>query len=698
MMKKICFITTVSLTLKTFVVETAKYLHNVCGYDVTLICDNDEQFAASLPEYIHYIPVHMSRGIDLSGFASVFKFYKVFKNEIFDLVQYSTPNAACYASIASFAARVPIRLYAQWGIRYIGLSGAARKIFKLLEKLVCRLSTHIRAVSPMNLRFAVDEGLYPIGKAKVIGNGGTIGVDMTAYDIDKKADWRNEIRSKYNIDDSDFVFGFAGRVSADKGCTELLTSFKKLAETHRNAKLLVVGPFEDNCGLPSDIIEWAKKSANVVLTGKVENRDMKLYYSATDVLVHPTYREGFGMVIQEAGALAVPVITTDIAGASEVMENSISCILVKPKNADELYKAMLDLFWDRERAEDIGNSAYNRTKALYDRPIMLENQRKEYTRLLKDGDSFMKIVLSDKNIENYNYPEDTLVKTVTFNELDKYDGNEKVVAIAGSRAMAIKCADMNLPSLKLFQLTSAGFDGVPLEKLAEKGIAVANAGTVYSVPIAETVVFSILQMAKKLRKNPNNRHFKFYRHYTQITEIRGKNILIMGAGNIGTAVAERLAGFDATVDGYDPYCSEKPQYSKILRTREELISNLNNYDYIISTLPDNDETRGSIDKELFDSMKKSAVIINVGRKAVFNENDFYNALKSKKIGGAVLDMFEKLPNPVTNKFRRLKNTVVLPGVSAISREVNDRLKDVMYENVSASLNGEALSNVINGVK
>ncbi len=697
-MKKICFITTVSITLKSFVVETAKYLHNVCGYDVTLICDNDERFAASLPEYIHYIPVHMSRGIDLSGIASVLKFYKIFKKEKFDMIQYSTPNAACYSSIASFAARVPVRLYAQWGIRYTGLSGASRKIFKLIEKLVCRLSTHIRAVSPRNLRFAVGEGLYPENKAKVIGNGGTIGVDMTAYDIDKKEQWRNEIRGKYNLDDSDFVFGFAGRVSADKGCTELLTAFKKLAETHRNAKLLVVGPVEENCGVPQELTDWAKNSANVVLTGKADNEDMKLFYSAMDVLVHPTYREGFGMVIQEAGALAVPVITTEIIGASEVMENGTSCILVKPKNTDELYGAMLDLFWDREKAESVGQCAYNRTKALYDRPIMLENQRKEYTRLLKDGENFVRIVLSDKNIENYNYPEDTLVKTVSFNELDKYNGNEKVVAIAGSRAMAIKCAEMNLPSLKLFQLTSAGFDGVPLEKLAEKGVAVANAGTVYSAPIAETVVFGILQMAKKLRKNPDNRHLKLYRHYNLITEIRGKKILIMGAGNIGTAVAQRLSGFEAEIDGYDPYCAEKPQYSEILRTREELVANLGKYDYIVSTLPDNDETRGSINKELFDCMKKSAVIVNVGRKAVFNETDFYNALKSKKIGGAVLDMFEKLPNPVTNKFRRLKNTVVLPGVSAISCEVNGRLKDLMYENISASLNGEALSNVINGVK
>ena len=694
-MKKICFITTISLTLKSFVVETAKYLHNECGYDVTLICDNDEEFAKSLPEYIHYIPVPMSRGIDLSGFGSVLKFYKVFKQEKFDLIQYSTPNAACYASIASFLARVPKRLYAQWGIRYIGFSGVARKIFKYIEKLVCVLSTDIRSVSRMNMQFAVNDGLYGANKARVIGNGGTIGVDTSAYDVSQKPEWKKAIREKYNINETDFVFGFAGRISAEKGCTELLVAFKNIVETNKGAKLLFVGPIEDDCRVPKQLIDWANNSSSVVLTGKVDNAEMKKYYSAMDVLVHPTYREGFGMVIQEAGALAVPVITTKIPGASEVMIDGESCMLVEPKNTAELQSAMVDLLCDAEKTKKLSDGAYKRTKELYDRPIMLENQKREFIRLLKDDEDFMRLVISDKNIANYDYPDDTQVKTVSYKGLDSFNNNEKVVVIAGSRAMAIKCADMNLPSLKLFQLTSAGFDGVPLEKFTEKGITVCNAGTVYSAPIAETVVFGILQMAKKLRNNPNNRHFKIQRHYNKITELSGKRVLIMGAGNIGTAVADRLAGFNMQIDGYDPYCACKPQYSKMLRNREELKANLGEYDYIVSTLPDNDETKGSINKELFDCMKKSAVIVNVGRKAVFNEGDFYNALKTKKIGGAVLDMFEKIPNPVTNKFRRLKNVVVLPGVSAISQEVNTRLKEHMYKNVIATLNGEAVVNAIN---
>ena len=102
-----------------------------------------------------------------------------------------------------------------------------------------------------------------------------------------------------------------------------------------------------------------------------------------DILVHPTYREGFGMVIQEAGALAVPVITTKIPGASEVMVDGESCVLVEVKNTAELQSVMTDLLSNKERAKFLGDGAYNRTKALYDRPIMLENQRKEYERLLR---------------------------------------------------------------------------------------------------------------------------------------------------------------------------------------------------------------------------------------------------------------------------------------------------------------------------
>lgn len=368
--------------MESFVVETAKYLYEKCGYDVTLICSPDEAFAKSLPDYLHFIPVDMPRGAKLSGFKSIKVFRKIFREQKFDMVQYSTPNASCYASIAAKLEKVPIRLYCQWGIRYVGLSGVSRTIFKLLEKLVCKNSTHIRAVSRLNKDFAVAEGLYKADKAVVVGNGGTIGVDTTVYDLARKAEWRKSIHEGYGLSDEDFVFGFAGRISRDKGCAELFEAFFKVSESNSRAKLFIVGPYEENCGIDSELIAKAKDCDKVIFTGRIDNAEMKKYYSSMDVLVHPTYREGFGMVIQEAGALAVPTITTKIPGASEVMEDGVSCLLVEPKNTSALAEAMEQIIFSDELASSLGAATYERTKKLYDRPVMLEFQRKDYEKLL----------------------------------------------------------------------------------------------------------------------------------------------------------------------------------------------------------------------------------------------------------------------------------------------------------------------------
>lgn len=310
----------------------------------------------------------------------------------------------------------------------------------------------------------------------------------------------------------------------------------------------------------------------------------------------------------------------------------------------------------------------------------------------------MKTILTEINIEGTFSCGGARVKRVSNKTIKTFDHDKSVVAVIGSRAMSVICAQMDLPGLKLYQLTSAGYDGVPLEEYAQKGVAVANAGSVYSVPIAETVVFGMLCMAKRLRRNPENRRPKYLRHYRLISELCDKRALILGAGNIGTEVARRLAGFDMHIDGYDPYCAAKAEYGRILRNRQELLKEVNGYDYIVSTLPDTDQTRGMINKEFLQTLKAAAVFVNVGRKATIEQSDLYEALKSGRIAGAVLDMFEKIPNPITNPFRRLKNVIVLPGVAAISGEARQRLKMLTGANAVCAAEGEPILHVVNGVR
>jgi len=363
--------------------DTAKYLYNNDDCEITFICSKDETFAAFLPEYIHYIPVLMKRGISIAGLKATYKLIKIFKKNRFDLVQYSTPNASLYASIATKVTGVPIRLYCQWGIRYVSMTGFTRFIFKHLEKFICALSTDIRAVSYKNRDFAVEEGLYKSDKVRVLGKGGTVGVELSNYDIENKAAYNKIIRDNFGIG-NEFVFGFVGRFSRDKGSNELLEAFKNISET-KSVKLICIGYNEADENIDKNLFNWAKNSDKVIFAGRIDNKELKKYYAAMDCDVHPSYREGFGMVIQEAAAMGCTIITTDIPGASEVMEDNISCILAKPRDAVSLEEKMREVMNDSELCKRLGQNARERVEKYFDRRIMIETQRLDYELLLKKG-------------------------------------------------------------------------------------------------------------------------------------------------------------------------------------------------------------------------------------------------------------------------------------------------------------------------
>ena len=136
-----------------------QYIHENTDWDISFICNYDREWAVHLPPYIHYYPVHMSRGLSFS-LKTERQLIKIFKKERFDLVQFCSPNASLYTAIAASKAHVPVRLYCQWGIAYVGFSGWKRSILKLEEKYVCSKATVVEPDSHSNLQFAISEGLY----------------------------------------------------------------------------------------------------------------------------------------------------------------------------------------------------------------------------------------------------------------------------------------------------------------------------------------------------------------------------------------------------------------------------------------------------------------------------------------------------------------------------------------------------------
>lgn len=250
-----------------------------------------------------------------------------------------------------------------------------------------------------------------------------------------------------------------------------------------------------------------------------------------------------------------------------------------------------------------------------------------------------------------------------------------------SRATARQLATLPTPALKLVQLTSAGWDDVPVNDFAQRGIAVANAAGIYSIPIAETVVMGMLLMAKRLRRNPNQRRPRWRRQYHLIEELADKSVMILGAGNIGQAIARRLAGFDMTVHGYDLHADPPSGFSRIYTRREELKTVISAYQYVIITLPATPDTIGFFNREWFQRLNENCVLIHVGRPPVVVAADLLHALRTRRVKGAVLDQFEWLPHWLTNPFRRRPNVIVLPGVAAISKESKVRLQQLIARNL-----------------
>lgn len=367
MSKKICAITTVEITQINFVIPAMRMLKEH-GYEVTIACNMSNEFINRYGEEFKLINIPIHRGVSIADFCKMPLYFRsIFKNERYDLVQYATPNASLYASIGARLAGIKKRVYCQWGIRYVGSQGIMRRVLKCFEYVTCKNSTHIRPASWKNLEYAVSEGLYPKAKAAAIGDGGTVGIDLNEFDLSQKQSNKTEVIEQYPILKGKTVFAFVGRLNADKGIFELLKAFKRLNERFSDTSLLLIGNFDGN---QHKEVQEILALPSVINTGWTN--EVPKYLSAADVLVHPSYREGFSMVIQQAMALAIPVITTDIPGPSEVIEPEVSGKLVNPRSVNDLYSAMEWMKHNPEKAKVMGQEGRLRCERFFSRDRMLK--------------------------------------------------------------------------------------------------------------------------------------------------------------------------------------------------------------------------------------------------------------------------------------------------------------------------------------
>lgn len=362
-MYKICGIAVKSYGIKYFMLDTLSYLGDN-GFQPYAICEYDENLKNNI-QNITYLPLSIKRGYAAPWhiIKNIIDLYRIFRREKFHIIQYTSSNASLVASIAGWLAKVPVRIYCQWGMAYSDYKGFKRFIYRSFAKITCQFSTNVQPDSYANLKYAIEDKLYPASKGNVIFNGSACGVNLDKFSIVKKADWRCQIREHLNISHDAFVFGFLGRIEKDKGLDELFEAF--LALNKMNSYLLVVGPEYNINSLNNELLKKVRQNPKVIFIGPVNCPEY--YYSAMDCLVLPSYREGFGSVVIEAAAMAVPSICTNIKGPTDFIKDGINGLVCDVKSVESLYLALNRVFnMPKEEYSKLSEKAYCLATSNYD--------------------------------------------------------------------------------------------------------------------------------------------------------------------------------------------------------------------------------------------------------------------------------------------------------------------------------------------
>jgi glycosyltransferase involved in cell wall biosynthesis len=256
------------------------------------------------------------------------------------IVHAHTPKGGLLGLTAALAAAIPVRIYHMRGLVFTTATGWRRALLRRTEQLSCDLAHQVFAVSESVRALAVEAKVCDPAKIKVLARGSGNGVDATGrFNPDAVgSEARRETRARLGIRDDELVVGFVGRLVRDKGVGELVDAWQTIREANGRAHLIVIGAFE-----PRDAI--SRETALVMRTDPrihlVESTfEMPVWYAAMDLVVLPTYREGFPNVLLEAAAMRLPVVASCAPGCVDAVEDGKTGILVPPRDARALAGAI----------------------------------------------------------------------------------------------------------------------------------------------------------------------------------------------------------------------------------------------------------------------------------------------------------------------------------------------------------------------
>ncbi|MDU4046414.1 MAG: phosphoglycerate dehydrogenase [Peptoniphilus harei] len=306
----------------------------------------------------------------------------------------------------------------------------------------------------------------------------------------------------------------------------------------------------------------------------------------------------------------------------------------------------------------------------------------------------MKVLLEEKIAKKYGETIKKLGYQVI--QYDEKNPNEKEDYGEDILIGAINLEKINYKkhkNLKYIFLTSVGIDFLDLDYIKEKEIILSNNNGAYDDPIAEWIVYGLLQIDKEDRKNIENQKEKIWQRRSFSHNLYGKKALFMGTGTIAIAGAKRLKGFSMELNGFNTSGRKVEPFDNVYSI-EELDEILPQMDYIIMCLPGTEKTRHILNKERFKILKDKVVIVNISRGATIDEKALVEALEEGKVRGAALDVFEEEPLNKDSKLWEMENVYIYPHISFTCEDLGKRQFETAYQNLKALKNDGDFKNIV----
>ncbi|XP_016964136.1 glyoxylate reductase/hydroxypyruvate reductase [Drosophila biarmipes] len=251
------------------------------------------------------------------------------------------------------------------------------------------------------------------------------------------------------------------------------------------------------------------------------------------------------------------------------------------------------------------------------------------------------------------------------------------------------------PQLKAVSTMSSGINNVDVPELKKRGIPLGSTPAMLTVAVADLTVGLLIAAARRFqegrRKIDSDNWDKDHLDWMLGQDIRDSTVGFYGFGGIGQAVAKRLSGFDIDRVLYTTRNRVSEEIErKFKASKVDFDTLLAESDFLVIASPLNKDTQGLFNASAFNKMKKTAVLVNVGRGKIVNQDDLYEALKSKRIFAAGLDVMDPEPLPSKDKLLALDNVVVTPHVGYATRRTRIDAATLASQNVLRGLAGEPM--------